>query len=65
MKGDDKMGKKFDISMITKAKWVPFAVAIGAAVMAFADSLGEHKKEKDFQSLVERLSDLEEKFKNK
>ena len=57
------MGKKFDISKLTKAKWVPFAVAAGAAIMAFTDSLGEHKREKEFESFAKRLSDLEKQFK--
>lgn len=57
------MGKKIDISKLTKAKWVPFAVAAGAAIMAFVDSIGEHNREKEFESFTKRLSDLEKMIK--
>ena len=58
------MGKKFDISKLTQAKWVPVVVAAGTAVAAFIGSLSEHKKEKEFESFAKRLSELEKQFKN-
>jgi hypothetical protein len=53
------MKPKFDISNLANMKWVGFAAAGVAAVVAFIGSLQDQQQEKTIQELGERVAKLE------
>lgn len=53
------MKPKFDVKKLGGMKWVGFAVAGVAAVVAFVGSLQDQQQEKTIQELGERVSKLE------
>lgn len=52
---------KFDISKLAGAKWIGYAAAGVAAIVAFAGSIQDQQKEKTIKDLAERVSQLENK----
>lgn len=53
------MKPKFDIKNVANMKWVGFAAAGVAAVVAFIGSLQDQQQEKTIQELGERVAKLE------